>query len=150
MCCIVVVLLWCVYFCVCVRACVRVCVGVFVSVPFAIRVLDPTSSRITHCEQEEFREEAGVVAAWAGRKRSPVHDPRSESPEPAACSGALFCLFPNTLTSSVSGSASKLASQRFAAPFSIVSQYVSAKRVRKRCEARFPALAARRKASPKR
>ena len=44
----------------------------------------------------------------------------------------------------------KRASQRFAAPFSFVSQYASAKRVRERCEARFPALAARRKASPKR
>ena len=44
----------------------------------------------------------------------------------------------------------KRASQRFAAPFSFVSQYASAKRVRQRCEARFPALEARRKASPKR
>ena len=41
--CFVVCLCVCVSVCVCVRACVRVCVGVFVSVPFAIRVSDPTS-----------------------------------------------------------------------------------------------------------
>ena len=117
----------------------------------ARRVAAGVFSRIAPCERRRvFREEAGVVAGWAGRKRSPVNDSCSGLPEPAACSGALFCLFPNTLTPSVSGSASKLASQRFAAPFSFVSQYASAKRVRERREARFPALEARRKASPKR
>ena len=44
----------------------------------------------------------------------------------------------------------KRASQRFAAPFSIVSQYAGAKRVRERFAARFAALQARRKASPQR
>ena len=104
------------------------------------------------------------MAGWAGRKRSPVHDPRSDSPELAARSGALrstssalrsasqrrLVLFPNTLARSVSRELPQRASQRCAAPFSFVSQYASAKRVRQRCEARFPALEARRKASPKR
>ena len=59
-------------------------------------------------------------------------------------------LSPNTLARSVSRELPQRASQRCAAPFSFVSQYASAKRVRQRCEARFPALEARRKASPKR
>ena len=59
-------------------------------------------------------------------------------------------LFPNTLARSVSRELPQRASRRCAAPFSILSQYVGAQRFPGAPAARFAALEARRKASPKR
>ena len=76
---------------------------------------------------EGFREEAGVVAGWAARPRSPVHDSRRSSPGLAACSGSASQHVKRA--SQRFRHASKRRWQRFAEPFVIVSQCAGAQRV---------------------